>query len=142
MDKQTFRMIAQNAVQRLKGLTGDEALQYKNLYPTWSECIGKEVTKGFKFNYEDKLYEVIQTSLTVQEQWIPGQGTESLYAEINETNAGTYDDPIPYDNNMQLYNGKYYSQDGVIYKCTRDSGQPLYNPLSQLVGLYVEIATN
>ena len=139
MDKQTFRQIAQNAVARLNGLTGSEALANKNLYLTWGECIGKNVTKGFKFTYDDKLYEVIQASLTIQEQWIPGQGTESLYAEINEENAGTLEDPIPYNNNMQLYNGKYYTQDGVVYLCNRDTGIPVYSALKDLVGVYVEV---
>ena len=139
MDKQTFRQIAQNAVARLNGLTGSEAIANKNLYLTWGECIGKNVTKGFKFTYKDKLYEVIQPSLIIQEQWIPGQGTESLYAEINEENAGTLEDPIPYNNNMQLYNGKYYSEDGVIYLCNRDTGIPVYNALKDLVGVYVEV---
>lgn len=139
MDKQTFRQIAQNAVARLNGLTGSEAIANKNLYLTWGECIGKNVTKGFKFTYKDKLYEVIQPSLIIQEQWIPGQGTESLYAEINEENAGTLEDPIPYNNNMQLYNGKYYTQDGVVYLCNRDTGIPVYNALKDLVGVYVEV---
>lgn len=139
MDKQTFKQIAQNAVERLNGLTGSEALANKNLYLTWGECIGKNAVKGFKFIYDDKLYEVIQASLTIQEQWIPGQGTESLYAEINEENAGTLEDPIPYNNNMQLYNGKYYTQDGVVYLCNRDTGIPVYNALKDLVGVYVEV---
>lgn len=139
MDKQTFRQMAQNAVARLNGLTGSEAIANKNLYLTWGECIGKNVTKGFKFTYKDKLYEVIQPSLIIQEQWIPGQGTESLYAEINEENAGTLEDPIPYNNNMQLYNGKYYTQDGVVYLCNRDTGIPVYNALKDLVGVYVEV---
>ena len=141
MDKATFTKIAQQAAENINGLSGSDALAVKNMYLTWEEAIGLTVKKGFKFTYEDKLYEVIQPDgLTIQEQYIPGQGTESLYAEINETNAGTYADPIPYNNNMQLYNGKYYIQGGVIYKCTRDSGQPLYNALKDLVGIYVEIA--
>lgn len=48
------------------------------------------------------------------------------------------DDPIPYCGNMALESGKYYSQDGKVYKCTRDTGNPVYNALSELVGLYVE----
>ena len=36
--------------------------------------------------------------------------------------------------------GKYYSQSGVIYKCNRDTEQAVYQNLSDLVGLYVEIA--
>jgi hypothetical protein len=40
---------------------------------------------------------------------------------------------------MALEHGKYYTQDGVTYLCIRDTGNPVYNHLSDLVGLYVEI---
>ena len=40
-----------------------------------------------------------------------------------------------------LEEGKYYSQDGKVYLCTRDSGIPLTHALSELVGLYVEEIT-
>ena len=69
----------------------------------------------------------------------PGTGTESLYTEIVESAAGTVDDPIPYDNNMELEQGKYYSQDGEVYLCTRGTGIPVYNQLADLVGIYVEL---
>ena len=67
-------------------------------------------------------------------------GTESLYERIDETHAGTIDDPIPYEGNMALTAGLYYSQGGVIYLCTRDTVNPVYNALADLVGLYVEVA--
>jgi hypothetical protein len=41
---------------------------------------------------------------------------------------------------MALENGKYYSQDGVIYYCNRDTVNPVYSALKDLVGLYVEVA--
>lgn len=87
------------------------------------------------------LYKTIQDNLLIQEQYVPGEGTESLYAVINETNAGTQEDPIPYAGNMALENGKYYSQDGVIYLCNRDTEIPVYQDLKDLVGLYVEAVT-
>lgn len=31
-----------------------------------------------------------------------------------------------------------YSQDGVVYLCSRDTVNPVYNPLRELVGIYVE----
>lgn len=34
--------------------------------------------------------------------------------------------------------GKYYIQDYVIYLCAYDTVNPVYNPLAELVGLYVE----
>ena len=39
---------------------------------------------------------------------------------------------------MAMENGKYYSQDGVGYRCTRDTGTPVFQALSDLVGLSVE----
>ena len=116
------------------------ALQAMALYDDWEDTIGRTVSEGFKFRYGGKLYKTIQPSLLIQEQHVPGAaGTESLYAEINEQNQGTMEDPIPYNNNMELENGKYYIQNGVTYRCIRDTGQPVYNDLSALVGIYVEI---
>lgn len=122
-----------------QSLTDEEALTVKAIYPQWKDVIGQTVKIGFKFLYEGTLYKTIQENLLIQEQYVPGQGTESLYAEINETNKGTLEDPIPYNNNMELEEGKYYSQDGVTYLCTRSTGQPVYNALADLVGLYVEV---
>ena len=31
-----------------------------------------------------------------------------------------------------------YIQDGVTYLCNRDTVNPVYNPLRELVGIYVE----
>ena len=46
-------------------------------------------------------------------------------------------DPIPYNGNMALEAGKYYSQSGAVYLCTRDTVNPVYSGLADLVGLYV-----
>lgn len=128
------------ARMQAQSLDDVQALAVKAIYPQRSEVIGQTVKQGFKFLYNDVLYKVIQPDgLTIQEQYIPGEGTESLYAVINETNAGTKEDPIPYDGNMALENGKYYSQDGVIYLCNRDTEIPVYQDLKDLVGLYVTV---
>lgn len=39
-----------------------------------------------------------------------------------------------------MENNKYYMQDYAIYKCTRDTGNPVYHPLADLVGIYVDNA--
>lgn len=39
---------------------------------------------------------------------------------------------------MEIFEGKYYTQNEVLYKCIRDSGIPLSYGLSALVGTYVE----
>lgn len=110
-----------------------------DFYPEFSEVIGQTVSQGFKFTYQGKLYKVIQQTLTMQAHYPPMTGTESLYEIINEEYDGDIYDPIPYDGNMSLENGKYYTQNGVTYLCNRDTGQAVYNSLSDLVGLYVEV---
>ena len=86
------------------------------------------------------MYRARQDIATVLENQPPSIDTAALYEEINETASGTIDDPIPYNNNMELFEGKYYSQDDVTYKCTRSTGQAVYANLSELVGIYVEVA--
>lgn len=120
-------------------LTDEQSLQFKDLYPEWETFINQKLEVGFKVLYEDKLYKVKQTIEKVLENQPPSIDTASLYEEINEKNKGTLDDPIPYNNNMELFEGKYYSQKGVTYKCTRGTEQAVYQDLSELAGIYVEI---
>lgn len=119
-------------------LTDNDALSVKSVYPEWETLIGKEVKQGDKMQCDGRLWKVLQQH-TVQEQWRPGTGTESLYTEIVETASGTADDPIQYNNNMELEQGKYYIQDGITYLCTRNTEIPVYQPLADLVGIYVEL---
>ena len=121
------------------GLTDTESLKMKSWYPEWESMTGKQLNVGEKYQCDGKLWKVLQQH-TAQEEWKPGEGTESLFTEVSESHSGTKEDPIPYDNNMELEAGKYYSQDGVTYLCNRDTGIPVYNALKDLVGLYVEVA--
>ena len=133
--------------QQINTLTVDDqtALRMRRYYPTFSDLVGQTVTQGTKFRVDDSedadLYKTIQPELTIQAHYPPGVGTESLYTRIDETHDGTKYDPIPYDGNMALTEGLYYTQGGVTYLCNRDTGNPVYNALSELVGLYVEVNT-
>ena len=126
--------------QQINTLTVDDntALRMKDFYPAFESIIGQTVRQGFKFTHGGKLWRTEQPEMTIQEHYAPGMGTESLYSEVCESHAGTLKDPIPYNGNMALESGKYYMQDGKVYRCTRDTGNPVYNALSELVGLYVE----
>ncbi len=108
-------------------------------YPIFNEIIGKVVDAGFKFTYKDDLWKVRQKH-TPQEIYPPSIDTASLYERIDEKHAGTIDDPIPYDQIMQVFKGIYYVYKDVIYKCIRDSGLPLYAPPDSLIGNYFEVA--
>lgn len=114
------------------------SLRMLDYYPTWQDLIGQQATKDFKFTYNGKLYKVIQ-SHTMQENYIPGTGTESLYSRIDEEHDGDLYDPIPYEGNMELYLDKYYTQNGILYICTRSTGTPVYNALADLIDIYVEV---
>lgn len=131
-----LRSVVEQAAQ---SLPDNVALTAKMLYPAFDSIIGMKVKQGFKFTYGDKLWSVAQPELTIEKHYPPGVGTESLYAEVCESHAGTLEDPIPYDGNMALVSGKHYIQNGAIYLCNRDTINPVYNTLSELVGLYVEI---
>lgn len=120
-------------------LTDNQAISVKNLHPEWKEFIGKSLSTGFRVLHEDALYKVRQDISVVLENQPPSIDTAALYEEINETHDGTKTDPIPYNNNMELELGKYYSQNGVTYMCFRDSQQPVYQNLADLVGIYVQI---
>lgn len=122
-------------------LTNEEALAVKDLYPTWESFVGKSLSTGTIVLYADKLYKVRQEISVVLGNQYPSIDTAALYEEINKSNAGTYEDPIPYNNNMALENGKYYIQNEVIYLCNRNTEIPVYHDLSALVGIYVELAT-
>lgn len=115
------------------------SLRMMDFHPAFAECIGQEVKQGFRFVYDGKLYKTAQ-AMTIQEHYPPGTGTESLYIRIELEYTGKAFDPIPYDGNMELYNGLYYIQNGVKYLCTRDTGAAVYHALSDLVGLYMEVA--
>ena len=119
-------------------LTDDEALSVKSVYPQWSEFINKKLAQGMKVQYDNKLYKVRQGIAAVLENQPPSIHTAALYEEINESHSGTLEDPIPYNNNMELEEGKYYSQNEVTYLCTRSTGQAVYHNLSELVGIYVQ----
>lgn len=126
-----LRSIIEQAAQNLDDQT---SLAAKCLHPSWSA--GNSYSAGYKVQYSGRLWKVIQAH-TSQEGWEP-ENAPALFTEITESHAGTMEDPIPYNNNMELTIGLYYSQDGVTYRCTRSTGQPVYNALADLVGIYVE----
>ena len=117
----------------------ETSVRMKSYYPEFADIIGKTVKLGYKFTYNGELYKTAQAELTIQEHYLPGEGTESLYTRIDETHIGNKYDPIPYSGNMALESGKYYTQGGVMYICTRATGNPVYNALAELVGIYVEV---
>ena len=125
--------------QQVNALEVDDnmACRMKEFYPEWAD--GQAYTAGYKVQHGGKLWRCLQ-SHTAKVGWEPSTDTASLWERIDEQHDGTQYDPIPYDGNMALTAGLYYTQGGVTYLCNRDTGNPVYNALSELVGLYVEVA--
>lgn len=125
-------------------LTDADAIGCKAIYKQWDALVeeGAAVDKGYRFLCGEDLYRVEQPSYTFVSHYVPGAvGMESIFSRIDETNAGSADDPILYEGNMALEEGKLYSQSGIVYRCTWSTGNPVYHPLSELVGLYVEVVS-
>lgn len=126
-------------------LSAVDALEVVEWYPKWGVDIkeGDEVKKGFKFQFEGELYAVLQDH-TILAHYEPSINTASLYVKVTPDytedgdEMGTLENPIPYEGNMILENGKYYSQEGVVYLCNRDTINPVYHALKDLIGHYVE----
>ena len=135
-----YRQRIETAVQ---SLPKNKTMEEVKLYPAWADGIA--VTAGKRYQYADKLYKVRDgKSHTTQEDWTPDV-TPDLWAVVDETHAGTLDDPIPADRGMEYEYGKYYldGEDGKTYKCER-TGEAVggtivlqYLP-HELVGNYFE----
>lgn len=123
-------------LEAAKHLSDAVAATAPMLFPRWK--VGEAYAGGERLCYNGELYKVKDgMSHTSQADWTPDVAV-SQYERIDVEHAGTMDDPIPYDGNMELVNGLYYVQDGVVYLCTRDTVNPVYNPLAELVGIYVK----
>lgn len=114
--------VVKDAVQSFDDET---ALSVKSLYPEWENLIGEIVKLGTKFNYWGFLYKTAQDNLLIQEQYKPGAD-------------GTLEDPIPWYSGQILYKGKYYTENGIIYICNRDSEIPVHGALKDLAA-YVSV---
>ena len=125
-------------------MSDEQALNCISVFPTWESYKGKPLTKlneqgkENRIEYQGELWKVRQDIPVVLENQPPSIETASLYERIDVEHEGTLEDPIPYDQTMTVFNGKYYIEDGIIYKCIRDSGQPLYATCASLVGNYFE----
>ena len=133
-ESEVVSMLIYQKVQEIE-VDDNTALRMMSYYPEWEP--GKAYAIGNKLTRNGKLYKIIQAH-TAQVGWEP-ENVPAMFTEICETHSGELDDPIPYNGNMALEQGEHYIQDDEIYICIRDTGNPVYNALADLVGIYVEI---
>lgn len=132
-ESEALSMLLERQINTLE-VDDTTALRMVEFYPEWTA--GTDYPAGFKAQHSGRLWRCIQAH-TSQDGWEP-ENAPALFEEICETHDGSLYDPIPYEGNMALSAGLYYIQDAVVYLCSRNTVNPVYNPLSELVGIYVE----
>ena len=118
-------------------ISNTEALDYAVIVYPFDTLIGQALPMGKIVSHDNNLWRVRQAH-TAQENWQPSLDSASLWEIIQVEHDGSLADPIPYAPPMEIFEGKYYTEEDQLYLCTRDSGTALTHPLSALVGLYVE----
>ena len=110
-----------------QNLTDEQALTVKALYKNWGDD-----PEGYPYkesnpddkrrNYNGKLWN-LNKDHDKQADWCPG-ADPTLWTEIVEGYAGTFEDPIPVPDSVttsgfEYEYGKYYREGGVVYLCKR-----------------------
>lgn len=140
MDYKQARQLRKLLELQTENLTDQEALEVATFVERWKPDMHYKADKRVSVQEGENiiLYKVVQEH-TSQAQYPPSQTTAALYARIDVVHAGTIEDPIPYAVNMEVYADKYYTEDGILYKCIRDSGIALQNRAADLIGSYFEL---
>ena len=137
------KIILKAQTRQITTFSNNDALKVKDLFDDWIDYTADDaenLKKGQIVKTTDGLWRVRQEH-KAQKHYPPSIHTASLYVQVVKDHTGTKDDPIPYVPPMEIFNGKYYTQDNVLYKCTRDSEQALTHNLSELVSLYVQVVS-
>lgn len=123
-----------------ENLDDQTVLNVATFVERWKPDTAYEVGKRVSYKPADEveLWKCRQAH-TSQTGWEPSTATASLWERIDEIHSGAIDDPIPYNENLTVYKDLYYTEDNILYLCTRDSGQPLYATAASLVGNYFEV---
>lgn len=120
-------------------LTDDEAKKVPALFHLWET--EKAYAVGDRVWYQASLYKCVQAH-TSQSTWNPKDAV-SLWANVSEESQdadGSREHPYAWEQGMTSYNGNYYTEDGILYLCIRDSGIPLNFPISSLINNYFVVA--
>lgn len=114
------------ARRQAQELPDAQALDVPILYPYWAAGVkygGDGEIKIVRRQLEgrEQLYRCGKPH-TAQDGWEP-EKAPAVWTAINQTNAGTPEDPIPAARGMEYTYGKYYRdlEDGKVYLCVRNN---------------------
>lgn len=86
--------------------------------PEWAA--GQNYKAGDIVNRNGTAYRVVQDVLSLENQPPDADGMLAVYRPISLTSSGTIDDPIPFENGMDVTSGTYYSYNGKVYLAKAD----------------------
>lgn len=136
MTRNTWEAVKAAIAKIREGASDELALESKAIYPAWKPETEYTAEKSRVLDGEG-LYKCRQSHTS--QAIYPPHLVPALWTLIT-LEPGTHDNPIHYGAGMELEEGLYYIEDGILYICFRSTGVPVYNPLSALVGIYVEVA--
>ena len=149
-DTASMQAVFALARRQAQELPDAQALEVPVLYPYWAPDIpyggdGEVKIVRRPIDGRDQLYRCGKPH-TSQDGWEP-ENVPAVWTAINQTNAGTPDDPIPAARGMEYRYGLHYldPEDGKTYICKRtgeaDGGTVTLQFLPhELVGHYFEAA--
>ena len=150
MRKEKARHLRMAALLTAQSAPDNAALAMPSLYTMWTPDTaygGEDEPQIVRYPIEgrEQLYRCKQPH-TSQAGWEP-PNTPAMWVAINNSEAGTEDDPIPAVSGMEYEYGKYYRdpEDGKTYLCKRigeeDGGKIVLQFLPhELIGQYFEEA--
>ena len=139
MKRERFYALLRAIKNVRESVPDDIAYSVPDLYAAWKTDTAYAV--GDRVWYQASLYKCVQAH-TSQSTWNP-KDTPALWANVSEESQeadGSREHPLAWESGMTSYNGKYYTEEGILYLCIRDSGNPLYFPIASLIGTYFQIA--
>lgn len=135
MTRTEARLIREKIESAAQLVPEDNAYDYVWMFPAWKP--DTDYAAGTVCQYENGLWKCRQKHIS-QSSFAPSLYAAALWELIPyPEETGTKNDPIDFSPGMALEKDKYYSQDGEVYLCTRDTEIPVYNDLSELTGIYV-----
>lgn len=117
-------------VQAATDIPDEQALEMPDLFKSWDEALaaGEELAANTVLNLDGQLYRVVQAVTPQAHQRPDGEGMLAIYRPINQTHAGTAEDPVPFVYGMDTEQGKYYSYGGKVYLCNLDMQPCVWAP--------------
>lgn len=104
-------------------LTEEQALEIPSVFPAWEAgkayVVGDVISYGTNDVGDPQLYKVVQAH-TSQENWLPGQGTDSLYDAFGLTPAGYPVWAQPSGAHDAYNTGDIVDYNGTLYKSLID----------------------